>query len=223
MTIPLVSRDILACISVYLCCVSICFGAVNVSGTVRNAEGNVLPHAYIQVRPLAEKHSTEGVVGNSSNSWIPVNISGRFQITLLPGHYLIKAKDEVDGYPDPSFWLNLDPSARFPKVTVEDKEISNVDIVLGRQGGILEGSVRDAITRQPIHGAKIRMQDPSNSYAYVEIFSDRDGRFKYTLPSKPVLISVTAAEYLPSAVENGAQITLSPGEHRNIGILLQHR
>ncbi len=155
-------------------------------------------------------------------SWVAVDSSGSFTLDLAPGRYRIKAKDELDGYPDPSFWLGLDPRAKFPEITVGTKDIGGVEVVLGPQGGILSGHILDAHSHDPVVGAEIRIQDAQNSYSYVKVFTNRDGYFQYTVPSKPILVSVTAPGYKTLEVDGGTEQTLSRGQHREIEAELQH-
>ena len=156
-----------------------------VSGAVRDASGNLIAHAYVEAIPVIAKNSG-GTVGNFPNSWVAADSSGNFSLDLAPGRYRIRAKDEADGYPDASFWVNVDAKAKFPEIVVGDKEIGGIEVVLGMQGGILAGELRDAQTHKPLASAKIRIQDARNSDAYVEVFTNRDGYFQYAVPSKPL-------------------------------------
>jgi hypothetical protein len=190
-----------------------------VTGTVRDSSGRPLPHAYVEAVPVL-KQSGPGTVGNFGNPWVATNSSGSFSLTLAPGRYRIRAKDEAEGYPDPSFWLGRDPKARFPEIAVGTTEITGVAVVLGTRGGILSGQIRDALTHMPVPGAKIRIEDPQNSDAYVEVFANREGQFQYTVPSKPLLISATAPGYKSIEVVAAVEQTLSPGEYRKIDLEL---
>jgi len=191
-----------------------------VSGSVRNAAGNSVAHAYVEALPVIADQGS-GTVGNFPNPWIAADSRGRFTLTLRPGKYRIRAKDETDGYPDPSFWLSLDPNATFPTVIVGDKEITDLEVILGAQGGIISGEVQDAHTSKPVVDAKIRIQDARNSDAYIEIFTDPAGHFHYTVPSKPLLITAAAPGYKMTAFEGGAEVTLAPGEHREFQLELE--
>ena len=181
-----------------------------------------LAHAYVEAVPVVEK-SSGGTAGDFPNPWVTADSSGAFSLSLAAGRYRIRAKDEKDGYPDPSFWLNLDPKARFPEIAVGDKEIRNVKVLLGTQGGILEGQVQDAHTRNSLAGAKIRIQDVRNSDVYVEVFTDRAGHFQYTVPSKPVLISAPAPGYKVAVFESSAELLLSRGERREVDLELERK
>lgn len=190
-------------------------------GTVVDADGTPVSHAYIEALPVLSQFSTGTVVGNTPNPWIAADQSGHFEVALAPGRYRIRGKDEVDGFPDPTFWLNIDPKARFPVISVDNKNVAGVEVVLGSRGGVLLGSVQDADTHTPIAGAKIRLQDARNSYAFVEVFTDGTGHFRYTVRSKPIVISAVERGYKKTAFKAGAEVTLSPGEHREIEFELE--
>jgi hypothetical protein len=195
-------------------------GETTVSGTVRDAAGNSIAHAYVEAIPVFAK-SNGGTVGSSS-PWVAADSAGTFSLSLAPGRYRLRAKAEADGYPDPSFWVNRDLKARFPEIAVFDKQIRNIEVVLGTRGGMLAGEVRDRQTHRSLAGAKIRIQDATNSGAYVEVFSNSNGHFQYTVPSKPLLISAVAPGYKVTSFEGGAEITLSPGGHREFQLDLEH-
>jgi hypothetical protein len=190
-----------------------------VSGTVRDGSGNALKHAFVEAIP-ANENSRGGTIGDFPNPWVAADSSGAFSFNLVPGRYRFRGKDEADGFPDP-FLLSFDPKARFPEIVVGGKEISEVKILLGTQGGILAGEVQDARTRRPLAGAKIRIQDAGKSGVYVEVFTDRAGRFQYAVPSKLVLVSAAATGYKPAAFESGAEIILSRGERHEVHLELE--
>lgn len=204
------------------CSTNIAAADPRVRGRVVRPDGNPVAHASVEVHPIARPRK-RGVAGDSpGNPWIAADDSGHFDLVLAPGRYRIEAKDELDCFPDPTFWLNHDPKAKFPVVSVGNNDVSGVEVVLGRRGGILLGLVRDADTHKPIPNAMLRLQDARNSYAFAEISTNPAGRFQYTIASKPILISVMAQGYKMATVQNGAKVILSPGEHREIEIDLQH-
>jgi hypothetical protein len=186
---------------------------VTVSGVVIDSSGLAAPNASIQAMPRNEGNS--GTIG-SLGKWVAADAGGRFSLTLPPGRYKIAAKDEADGYPDPVFALCADPGAGFPTIMAGQTDLPDVKVVLGAQGGILEGQVIDRGARSPVVNAKITISDAHNPLAYVEVFTDRKGRFHFTVPSKPVTVSVAAAGYGAAQVFGGAQLTLAGGEHRNV-------
>jgi len=226
MDIDMSKRVLTRWILVFGYCVYCSMSAVaadpKVRGKVVDQDGNPVSHAYIEARPIINDLGKGTVVGNGPNPWIAADDSGQFEILLPAGRYRIQGKAEVDGFPDPTFWLNVDPKARFPVISVANKDVTDVEVVLGRQGGILHGLVQDADTPAPISNARLRLQDARNSNAFVEIFTNQAGQFEYTVPSKPILISAEAKGYKRVTVQNGGEVILAPGEHREIDIDLHH-
>ncbi len=198
-----------------------------VTGTVRDRSGNPAAHAYVEAIPvIAVKPSSDGVagvVGDIGDPWVAADSSGKFNLFLARGRYRIRAKAEGDGYPDPTFWLGYDSTAKFPEIQVGKRDIASVDVILGAQGGILSGRVRDAATHAPVAGVTIRMQDARHRDYFVEVFTHAGGDFRYTVPMRPILISASASGYKNFKVGSGAEQTLSRGEHRNIEIELERK
>ena len=190
-----------------------------VSGTVTDSSGSESAHALVQAM-LRTKSESGGIVGDHPNPWIEADDHGRFRINLPPGRYKFLAKNEIDGYPDPIFLLNSDETATFPEVTVSQKHLSGVRVTLGRRGGVLEGELIDQRSREPIPRCKIMIRDARNPDAYVEVFADQAGRFRFAIPSKPVLISATAPGYKTTKIAK-SELMLSGGEHRSIGLRLE--
>jgi hypothetical protein len=187
-----------------------------VTGTVVSLDGSPVPTASVLAIPLREVGSG-GTVG--SQVWLPADGEGRFRIVLAPGRYQIRAKDEAAGYPDPSFLLSHDPSARFPEISVSAADVSGVHVMLGTRGGIVEGEVYDQRTQRPIPKAKVTVSDVRNPDAYVEVFTNDVGAFHFTVPSRDVLISATAAGH--SRKTFGEGMILSGGERRHIVVELE--
>ena len=190
-----------------------------VSGTVTDSTGSESAHALVQAM-LRTKSESGGIVGDHPNPWIEADDHGRFRINLPPGRYKFLAKNEIDGYPDPIFLLNSDETATFPEVTVSQEHLSGVRVTLGRRGGVLEGELIDQRSREPIPRCKIMIRDARNPDAYVEVFADQAGRFRFAIPSKPVLISATAPGYKTTKIAK-SELMLSGGEHRSIGLRLE--
>jgi len=212
----LATLRILAFSAVYLFSdVALVTAATNVGGTIRDALGNPLPHAHVTVIPQG-KETRGGVVADLHNRWTAANDKGEFQLNLARGRYKIRAKAEVDGYPDPTFWLNADPLVKFPEISVGEKDITGLEIKLGKLGGFLNGSVFDRLSGNPLAGARLRLQDTKNSYAVVEVFTDTDGHFQFTVPSKPMVVSATAPGHKPMTFRSGEHLVVSPREHRHI-------
>jgi Carboxypeptidase regulatory-like domain len=190
-----------------------------VVGTVTNSEGASVAGSLVGAFPSASKPDGS-VVGDRPNPWATTDADGKFTISLPPGHYRIRAKDEADGYPDPIYWLNADPTAKFPEITVETKDVSDVHVVLGKRGGVLSGELIEQGSHAPIAKGKVTIRDARNANAYVEVFSDKGGHFRFTVPSKPLAVSASAAGYQAASFAGGAAITLLSGEHEEIVIEL---
>jgi Carboxypeptidase regulatory-like domain len=101
----------------------------SVLGVVTDVNGSVVAGASVTAVPVEEG-------GNGGDlAWVHTDNGGGFRLLLKPGRYVIRAKDEADGYPDPSFLLCSDPRANFPQVSVEGLDVSDVRVVLGTRGG----------------------------------------------------------------------------------------
>jgi len=193
---------------------------VKVSGVVTDSSGTIVAHAFVEA---ISKTSTQGsgTVGDRLNPWTPADEHGRFSINLPLGRYKIRAKDEMDGYPDPLYWLNADPSAAFPEIVVGQKDISDVRVMLGSRGAMIGGEVRDN-TGARVRKAKVRISDADHPQAYVEVFTNDMGEFRLTVPAKPIVIQATAAGYSSSIVSGGSNaFTPSSGERRKVDIQLE--
>lgn len=186
-----------------------------ISGNVVTQDGSVPPNVSVQAVPI-------GGTGNiGTQVWKPADKEGRFKILLRPGRYQIRARAEGSGYPDPNFLFSVDGTASFPTVTVTDHKISDVHVVLGSKGAILEGVVRDLTTGSPIPKAKITISDADRPQAFVEVFTNAAGEFQFTVPIKPIVVQATAARYNSSSLYKGEKFTLSAGERRDIDIQLE--
>ena len=117
--------------------------------------------------------------------------------------------------------LNDDPTANYPEISVKQQDILGLRVTLGRRGGILEGTLVDE-SGEPIPRGKVTIRDAANSHAYVEIFTDESGRFRFTVPSKPLLVRADADGYKAASVASSSELTLSNGEHRKILLTLTH-
>ena len=201
---------------------STAWAQMTITGVVIDSSGAVPAHAFVEAIPRTSDGG-KGTVGDRLNPWTPADVHGRFTISLPPGRFKIRAKDEADGYPDPSYWLNADPTAIFPEIIVDQKSIPNVRVILGRKGGVLDGEVLDLQSRGAVSGGKVTIRDAQNADAYVEVFTDASGHFRFTVPNKPLFISVTTAGYKTTAFAKGGEVVLSGGEHRSIVLELQHQ
>jgi hypothetical protein len=185
-------------------------GDAVVNGLVVTSDGQEAPSAQVTAIPVM----TSGQVGRLS--WTKTNGHGQFQLVLTPGHYQIRAKAEADGYPDPNALFSVDPRAQFPTISVAQSDISGVIVMLGAKGGILIGEIRDQQSHGAISQSKVVLRDVRNPDGFVELTSDSQGRFQFTVPNKPVTILATAAGYQTLQFMGGKPITLSGGEQRKI-------
>jgi len=188
---------------------------VAVSGQVFALNGSPAIHASVASFPVG----TSGSGGNVT--WVSTTDGGNFRLMLRPGRYIIRAKSEAAGYPDPTFLFGADPRAKFPEISVVDSEITGIRVTLGGQGGVVEGDLWDSITRHPIAGGKVTIRDARNAEAYVEVFTDKAGHFQFAVPSKPIQIFATVPGYKAASFDTGHEMTLSDGEHKTADIELQ--
>jgi carboxypeptidase family protein len=187
----------------------------SVFGIVTDTKGSVVKSASVTAVPI-ESGGSAGDLG-----WVHVDNNGGFRLILKPGRYVIRAKDEADGYPDPNFLLCADPSSSFPQVLVEQSDVSGVRASLGTQGGTMEGEVLDASTQRRIAKARLTIRDAQDHSAFVEFFADETGHFRFTVPSKPVDVTAAAAGYHTTRYHGGEAMALSGGEHRSMVIELR--
>jgi hypothetical protein len=165
-----------------------------------------------------EENGTAGDFG-----WVHVDDEGRFRLALKRGHYIVRAKAEADGYPDPSFLLCSDPNASFPEVTVEQTDVSDVEVVLGTRGGLLAGDLRDEATQQAVPNGKVTIRDARRHDALVEVSANQMGHFQFTVPSRAIQVLATAPGYRVTYYGDGVELLLSEGEHRNLTIGLSRK
>jgi len=181
-----------------------------VSGVVLSDAGVAEPGA--RVNPVLV--SPEGSVG--STEWVPVNDRAEFEVYLKPGRYLIRAKNEAHGYPDPSFLLTKDDKAKFPMVAVRDSDIGGIRVQMGPPGALLSGRVLDETTGNPIPAATVTIRDARNPSAYVELTANSEGRFAFAVPSKPLVLHAAAHGYAGVDYERGSEFQPSAGETKEI-------
>lgn len=182
-----------------------------IAGVVIAPDGIAVPTASVEaVRLPGDK---DDLTANQLR-WTQTDNEGRFRLTLAPGRYEIRAKDEMGGYPDPNFLLSSDPSTAFPVINVDGRDLSDIKVRLGAKGGILEGELLDRATRSPVAKGKVTIADARNPQIFVEVFVGKEGRFRFAVPNKPVKISGSAPGYLVASF--GQTITLAGGEHRQV-------
>jgi len=186
-----------------------------VSGVVLNAKGAGVTSA--RVSPVLV--SSEGSIG--STTWVAVNDHAEFELHLKPGRYVIRAKDEAHGYPDPSFLLTRDEKARFPAVVVGESDISGVTVRMGAPGALISGSVVDETTGSPIPAATVTIRDARNAGAFVELTANNEGRFAFAVPSKPIVVHAVARGYTSVDYDRGAEFHPSAGEKMEITLSMK--
>ncbi len=183
-----------------------------ITGIVTSADGPRVSNACVYAWPIAGS-------GNAGHlGCTQTDKDGAFEITLPPGRYAIRAKSETDAYPDPNFLLCADPRSDFPEIVVDGSDITGLRVILGSRGGILEGDIRDELTQLPIVRAKVTISDARDPAAYVEIFSNKTGHFRFTVPGKRLSLSVTATGYKDKRI---GDVSVANGERRSFAIELQ--
>jgi hypothetical protein len=189
-----------------------------VGGVVVAPDGLVVPNASVEAVRLPGDNDD---LNASQLRWIQADNEGRFRLTLSPGRYEIRAKDEIHGYTDPNFMLSTDPHSDFPVIAVDSRDLSEVKVKLGTKGGILEGELLDKATRSPVEKGKVTIADARRPEVFVEVFADKEGRFQFAVPNKPLQISGSAPGYRAASFEEG--VTLAGGEHLKITLELPRR
>jgi hypothetical protein len=186
--------------------------AYTVSGVVTDAGGSALASASVAAIPVEEGASA------GDFRWVRVDDQGKFRLALTPGRYVVRAKAEADGYPDPSFLLCADANSRFPEISVDRADVPDVHVLLGTRGGVLAGDLRDEITQQAVPRGKVTIRDARRRDAFVQVSADDRGHFQFTVPSKPIQLTAAAPGYRVTNYEDGAELVLSGGEHRTLTI-----
>jgi len=185
-----------------------------IKGQVVASDGSEIQSAQVTAIPI----TTSGHAGHLH--WTNTDGHGQFHLVLKPGRYQIRAKAEADGYPDPNALFSVDPSARFPTISVAQSNISGVRVILGAKGGILVGNLRDRQSHGAISHGKVILRDARDSNRFVELTTDGQGRFQFTVPNKAFTILATAPGYKAAYFMNGQSLILSSGEQRNITLEL---
>lgn len=188
------------------------FSQVNVTGTVFGENQERLAGASVEAFPIRNT----GFAGNLH--WVKADQNGDFLLSLSPGQYEIRGKNETGGYPDPNSLFAVSPKAVFPLVTVEREPLRGVQVRLGPRGGVLEGNIRDADTAKPISEAKVLIRAVGNPERFVDLSATESGRFEYAIPPKAVIVCASGNGYRSSC---GTEINLSGGEHRSIVVQLE--
>ena len=98
--------------------------------------------------------------------------------------------------------------------------MSGVRVILGAKGGILVGDLRDRQSHGTIPHGKVILRAARDPNGFVELTTDGQGRFQFTVPNKVFTILATARGYKAAHFMNGQPLTLSGGEQRNITLEL---
>jgi hypothetical protein len=182
-----------------------------VSGTVLTSSGRAVPGASVIAWPFIEG---EGGVAASLHP-VRADHEGRFKLKLARGSYQIRAKDELHGYPDPSFLLSAGSGARFPNVKIEEADVHDVQVILGEQGGILRVYVREQGTMRPIAKAKVVVRDARDAEAFVELTADENGNIQFAVPHKALTLVAEASGYSSQVFQDG-EVILANGDYRDL-------
>lgn len=184
---------------------------VEVTGLVIAPDDSVVPNASVEAVRLPGDNDD---LSAGQLRWIQADNEGRFRLTLPPGRYEIRAKHETDGYPDPNFMLSTDPHSDFPVISVDSRDLSGIRVKLGERGGILEGELLDKASRSPVEKGKVTIADARKPDVFVEVFADKEGRFQFAVPDKPIKVSGSARGYRAARFQG--EVTLARGERRKI-------
>jgi hypothetical protein len=158
----------------------------------------------------------DGMSNAGELNWVTTDELGQFRLIVHKrGGYVVRAKKEADGYPDPTFLLCADSAAKFPEVQVHDANIADLVVALGAKGGTLLGAVVDD-SGQAVPHVTVKIEDADGPSAFVELTADEKGRFRFVVPPKPLRISATASGYRPTLFQGGERIRLAEGEQREV-------
>jgi hypothetical protein len=195
------------------------FWTHNVVGVVADSHGSLVAGAFVEAFPIGKAGNAGGIAGTVR--WVRTGKDGEFRLTLRSRRYEIRAKDEKSRFSDPNFLLSSDPKARFPKIWVNDSDVSGVRVTLGSKGGIIEGVLRYEGTGQIISEGKVTISDARYPEAFVEVPVDKAGHFEFTVPRKPILIFATSPGYSTTYFGNKEEMTLTEGVHRSVILQLR--
>lgn len=163
-----------------------------IEGRVINADGDVISGAQV----FAELDSAGSKV-------IPTTVSdkdGHFKIPIREmGRYTIYGSKEEDGYPLTVSGFHEQVSLdQIPKLTIAScTNVPNVVLQLGQKAAMIEGDVRDRVTRQSIERATITLRRAENPGLLYRTSTDavNVGQFRVAVPSAPFTIEVESPRY----------------------------
>jgi hypothetical protein len=142
-------------------------------GIVRDEKGRPVAKAQVSPRTLGVAVLRALVVT------VETDVHGRFRIDHLDwGSYAIYAGKEADSYPNTMYPLYRTKDS--PKVTLSEQHpTARAVVTIGPRGGILVGTVRDALTHAPLHSQLVLKKADASA----EIMISERPEFRALLPA----------------------------------------
>lgn len=185
------------------------------------------PVGNAQVGVLSESCAINGIPPSAIT-----DLNGRFIISSVPdGITLFYASKSTAMYPDTRFAINADESQTIPRMRVRAGEITkNVNITMGKMGGLLTGKIVDVVSGDPINSARIIVSIPDDANKMLSRGTEfrKPGTFTMLLASRPLKVEIEAPGYVkwaytgPDEVSPGV-LQIEPGRTLNLTIQLKQR
>jgi hypothetical protein len=146
------------------------------------------------------------------------------------GKYSVSASKEADGYPnlDDGFYAAADPAHKPTEVTVSVSHLTAaITVHLGRRGGVLAGTIVDALTGKPLNADLELRWVPNHVEDIRKVNALTNAKFRILIPSDtPVTMvaSLKGYENWTYSLGKGASrntILLRPGEELKLDIRLR--
>ncbi len=188
-----------------------------IAGTVLDANGQVAEGARVCIS-VSTKDSDSGITGSISGCPILADKYGQFQLEHLKiGAYSVFAQDAADH-------SSMDPETRQKVTLTTTAPYAHVTLRL-KSGGILLGSVTDALSGKPVHQFRVQYQElnregSGGAYAY-------DGHFRTMVPAASDLVLIVTAQgyegwvYTDSDNQSRPVLRVAAGEQKELDIELQ--
>jgi hypothetical protein len=202
---------------------SLSFGQDNgsVHGTVVDDGGTPVKGATVYAQPLDRPMA--GI--------IPHNISdesGSYSISKLDfGRYSVWAAKPDEGYPELNFAFYTGFHAKLPVIKFSAQHQSaTVVLHLGKEAGILKGTVADAVTGKPLN-ANVEFRWVSEPQNFLSGSGLANAQFRILVPSDAavtMVVSLAGYENWSYITDKGSvsnAVLLLPGEELNLDIRLQ--
>ena len=188
-----------------------------IAGTVLDANGQVAEGARVCIS-VSTKDSDSGIADSISGCPILADKYGQFQLEHLKiGAYAVFAQDAAAHSsmdPETGQKVTLTATAPYAHVTLRLKS-----------GGILLGSVTDALSGKPVHQFRVQYQElnregSGGAYAY-------DGHFRTLVPPASDLVVIVTAQgykgwvYTDSDNQSRPVLRVAAGEQKELDIELQ--